>query len=218
VKINDFLKKIDAMEIYEKDYETIQNLLNNVDDRLFVKIIEEVINGNLFFSDFERVFQDTKYVDILKANFESQQKLSTELSRLIDFRKNILGEKYYYNDASNTKIGIPLQPKDGKYSDFYQTISDETLSELYYQLFDVMENDNDIVRASKIRIYETLFQNQQFNKDDLLFFASSYIIPLSYENQTLNGSDITFMTENNLTEDQVKKIKTLSLFLKRDNI
>jgi hypothetical protein len=55
---NDILEKIDNLKLYEKDYDTLLNLLNNADDKFFVKVLEEILNGNLYIQDFERFFEN----------------------------------------------------------------------------------------------------------------------------------------------------------------
>jgi hypothetical protein len=215
MNLKQFLRKVDNMDIYERDYDTIIKLMNNTDDRFFVKVMEEVVNGNLFFSDFERVFQDDAYADILKTNLEAQAKLESDISRLIDFRKNILLESYA-NEAATTRMGMTQQFLDDKYYNFYNEQSEKTVKELYYQLFNNTDNESEIVKAAKLRVYDTVFnQSGQLTKDDILFFKESQIIPIDASYQVLNQSDRNFMIEKNLTEDEMKKIKALSIFLKR---
>jgi hypothetical protein len=219
MKLKEFLRKIDAMDIYEKDFDTILNLLNNTNDRFFVKVMEEVVNGNLFFSDFERVFQDESYAEILKTNLEAQKKLENDITKLVEFRRNILLESNYTNEAATTKIGMTQQFEGDQYKNFYSTQAQNTVKELYYQLFDSTESESDIVKAAKIKIYDTIFNNQgELTRDDMLFFKKSQILPIDFSYQILNRSDLNFMIKYSLTEDEMKKIKALSIFLKRNNV
>jgi hypothetical protein len=219
MKLKEFLRKIDAMDIYEKDFDTILNLLNNTNDRFFVKVMEEVVNGNLFFSDFERVFQDESYAEILKTNLEAQKKLENDITKLVEFRRNILLESNYTNEAATTKIGMTQQFEGDQYKNFYSTQAQNTVKELYYQLFDSTESESDIVKAAKIKIYDTMFNNQgELTRDDMLFFKKSQILPIDFSYQILNRSDLNFMIKYSLTEDEMKKIKALSIFLKRNNV
>ena len=68
------LMGIDNMKnLREKDYATIDFLLKNTSPRLFTKIIEEVLLGNLYISDFESLLSDSqreKYNDIIQQEYE----------------------------------------------------------------------------------------------------------------------------------------------------
>jgi hypothetical protein len=82
-------------------------------------------------------------------------------------------------------------------------------------LFEFNENDSELTIAAKIELKERFF-NGEFEKEDLLLFADSFILPLDFRYQLLNQNDLNFMLENNLTEDEMKKIKSLSIFLKKE--
>ena len=210
----EMLDLVDKMPIYEKDYKIINDLLENLDSALFVKIIEEVLEENIFFSDFERIFPDDRYVETLRENFEKQEELRKEISRLVYFRKEILGESF----DERLNVGLPLPGETSPYLDFYNDIADEERDIIIRSLFEHDENDSYLVTAAKIGLREKLFtQDSGFSKDDLLLFAESYILPLDFRYQVLNKNDKNFMLENNLTDDEMKKIKTLSIFLKRKN-
>jgi hypothetical protein len=210
MKKEELLRRIDELTIYDKDFDTIVSLMNNSDPRLFVKIIEEVVNGNLKFSDFERVFNDKSYSDILAKNLEVQHNLRNEILRTIDYRKNILGENYDL-DYKNGMVGVPVQYADSSLLNFYNTIKAEDTAELAYQLFDVRSTDDDLLQAIKAKLYSTVSGNE----DKLLFYANQYIVPIDPSYQVINYSDEIFMTDNNITEDQMKKIKALSIYLRR---
>jgi hypothetical protein len=212
----EMLTKIDRLVIYQKDYDVIRVLLNNTNDEFFVKVIEEILLGNLYFSDFERIFPSGTYETIIKQNLESQDKLRREIERTIAFRREV--ENANYNiDLKNTKLGVFLPDEGSELYDFYEEERVNVIDNQIYELLETIPTDNDLVRTAKFKIYEAL-ENGDISKEDFLLFAKDYIVPISFEHQVLDKSDINFMIENNLTEEQVKKIKALSLFIKKSEI
>jgi hypothetical protein len=212
----EMLTKIDELVIYQKDYDVIRVLLNNTSDEFFVKVIEEILLGNLYFSDFERIFPSGTYETIIKQNLESQDKLRREIERTIAFRREV--ENANYNiDLKNTKLGVFLPDEGSELYDFYEEERVNVIDNQIYELLETIPTDNDLVRTAKFKIYEAL-ENGDISKEDFLLFAKDYIVPISFEHQVLDKSDINFMIENNLTEEQVKKIKALSLFIKKSEI
>jgi len=200
---DEMINAVDRMVIYKKDYETLSLLMANLEDSLFVKILEEILLGNLFFSDFERIFSDSSYSSTLKRNLEAQDKLKKELDRLTAFRGQ--------TDQAISLIGL-YPPADQNLRVFYNQIKDEEIESQLYSIFEA--NEDDLTKQLKLRIFEAL-QSSQISKEDFLLFSREYILPISIEHQILNKSDLQFATQNNLSEDQVKKIKALSYFIRR---
>jgi hypothetical protein len=216
----EIIKAVQDLPIYEKDYNTILFLMNNLEPKLFVKIIEEIVEGNLFISDFERIFSDEAYSDMLKNNLEKQAELDAKMKKLINFRKTILNDETFTLDPKTNFIGIRRVNKETDpgyefYEEERQRVRDNLISELFY----TMSNDSDIVRAVKLRLYRLILMNQSaYSPDDLLIFAKSYIIPLSIEEETLDKFDYEFMFSNGITELEMKKVKVLSKLLKRKDL
>lgn len=213
----EFLRAIDEMKIYEEDYKVISSLMGSSEDTFFVKVLEEVVKGNLQWSDFSRVFADGKYGATLSRNLESQQRLYEQLSRLARFRRETLNDPSYQIDPSTTMVGVT---KRGQGESEYQFYTESELAErsaLVRGLLSTDPSDSDIVKASKLRIYSAV-QSGTISESDLLLFARDYIVPISFEGQTLSESDISFMQSRGLTEDQVRKIKALSAFLRRKDL
>jgi hypothetical protein len=210
----ELIESLSAMSIYEKDYEVISALLGMNDDNLLVKIVEEVAEGNLLFTDFYSIFSGTKYTGILEANLESQERLRQEIERTIAFRREFGNDPDYAIDPSTTRIGVTVQDAGSPTKGFYDSSEETERNQLIYDILSPDPTDDPVVRRSKLSIYTAITQGT-LSEEDVLLFARDYIVPISYENQVLNGSDISFMVENNLTEDQVRKIKALSAFLRR---
>ena len=53
---------------------------------------------------------------------------------------------------------------------------------------------------------------------DLLFSINEFILPISFEDQTITEADKYFMHENNLDEHTMKKMKALAMFLRRETL
>jgi hypothetical protein len=202
---DEMLRAIDDMVLYSEDYKTVSFLMANLEDSLFVKILEEILIGNLFFSDFERILSDSSYSSVLENNLKAQNDLKTELDRLIAFRGS--------TNQSTTLLGI-YPPGDANLRSFYEIIKNEEVSSQIYSLFEVDPSDDDITRVLKVRMFEAL-QDNEIDENDFLLFAREYILPISIEHQILNNSDRQFAQKNNLSDDQVKKMKALSYFIRR---
>jgi hypothetical protein len=210
----ELMSAIDKMAIYQKDYDAITALLALEDDRLFVKVIEEIAEGALRFTDLYRIFGDQKYASVLASNLESQQRLKEEIERTIAFRREFGPDPDYSIDPMTTKIGVTVQETGAPAKAFYDASEQDERSQQIYTLLSPDQSDDLVTRRLKLAIYSA-FQSGSISEDDLMLFARDYIVPISEERQVLNGSDLSFMVENNLTEQQMKKIKALSAFLRR---
>lgn len=216
---NEIFFLIDQMEFKEKDYETLIFLMDNLTDDLFVKILEEILGGNLFIQDFEQNIGNF-YTNLLKRNLENQEKLTREVERLVNYRRNILGEDFAINFDSF--LGIVRPTLESGNREFYNEINTEIKENFIYDMLTIMPTDSELTKSAKIRILKAIENTGELTNnepsvsiDDILFFAKSNIIPLSINEQILDISDKDFMFENNLTEEQMKKIKAFSIFLKR---
>jgi hypothetical protein len=209
----EMIQKINEMSIYEEDYKVIRALLE-VDDRFFVKVIEEILSGNISFSDFTRIFSDDIYSSLLEKNLESQQKLKTELDRILQFRRIASNNPSLSIDPDTTMIGITIPPENTRMEGFYNELKEETIDNQIFQILESIPTDSELVKASKIKIYNGLKQGL-ISKEDFLLFARDYIVPISSDYQILDSTDINFMVENGITEEQMKKIKALTNFIKR---
>ena len=233
----EILKAIDSMELYKKDYDVILKLLNYNNPSLFTKILEEVIEGNLFWSDFEEILNTKQYENILESELKNQKELDNMLTNLAKLRNN-LGFPELTNENSNFVI-----LDDEKYNQFYKNEIANIRQELLYELIQPTRNDNILTSACKVRLYNALRNGEILAKnpdmytytenivfdgnnnaheyispDDILLFLKSYIIPLDYKMQTLTEFDRTFMHANNLNENEMKKIKSLERLLRYETM
>ena len=68
----------------------------------------------IFFLRLERIFPDDRYVHALRENLEKQEELRKEISRLVYFRKEILGETF----DERLAVGLPLPNEASLYLGF----------------------------------------------------------------------------------------------------
>ena len=155
LSINELLDAVDEMELYKKDYDVIQTLLDTGDDEFFVKMLEEVLMGNLYWSDFEHNLANTNYPEILKDQLKSQAKLNDYVRKIIFLRKSIDSEYEY--DNSIMSLGLVNQyGVNEKTKEFYQEEFMKIRGNLLYDLTESNPNDTVLEMAFKTRIYNAL--------------------------------------------------------------
>lgn len=206
----DLLKYIDNMTITDEAYDVLLNLLN-VDDTLFVKIIEELKNNNLSIYDFASVIgHDSQYNEYLEKSIISQESLYNEfhnlLTRLTELKIITAGETLYnlavaekeYNSGAfnsekkNAVFSLLTSGSDDPYKAFYkQSILTKILNS---SALDNTQNE----------------ENKFF--DSMLLSVQDYLIPIDYNHIILNDYDINFMKKNNMSEDSMKKLKSLAAY------
>ena len=214
---NEMMNAIDRMIIYEKDYITLKKMIDVLEDKLFVKILEEILEGRIFLSDFERIFLDESYISTLSRNLETQDKLRKELDRMLAFKREVDADPAYAIDPTTTKIGITIPSEGTDIRAFYDEVALEVRKDQLYSLFETVSSDSLLIREAKLRV-ANLIQDGEIDEEDILLFSRDYILPIDIEHQVLDKNDMQFMTQNNLSEQQVKKLKALSYFLRREKV
>lgn len=236
--LDDILHKVDKMEIHERDYDTIKMLLKNTDEELFTKILEEVLLGNLYWSDFERYLANTNYPKLLRESIKSQMEMNSELSKLKALRMSIIDEDE--GDADKQSIAI----KSGSlYSDEFSLFKDKII----YELTKIDKNDTALTIVYKYKLYNVIKNAEYFNNlnttdrsnltflenkiidangkeydylnpDDILFLIDEYLLPVDMKYQVLDDFDYNYMEEHNLTPETMQQIKSVSLILRGNNL
>lgn len=240
--IDEILNEIDQMDLYEYDYKIIDKLLASGNNKLFTKILEEVLDGNLYWSDFDEYLSNTEYPKMLEENLQNQEKLYKKLQLFIDFKKNIDSNYQYTNDNDLMYLkGNNINSED---DEFYDNEVIRFKENMLYRILTISPKDNEISLALKNILYNAI-RNYEIYKEDqssyvfedgyvspvgsedkydvldynsILLFLHDLIIPLNYENQQLDEFDKDYMLKNNLNEEQMKQFKSLSMILKRDMI
>jgi len=279
-----------SLDIHEKDVAVILSMINNMESKLFIAVIEEIIKGNLSFCDFERVYTGTEYADLLTTSFAKQDAIKTEYTNLLAFRKEIGKDTSDYNVTNNIGFSdvsfsdeeateLDTLKENALFSGYtfneikenYDTElakdePDEDVCELYseyialqnscdqhkfYQieyaytrdnlldsLTSVKSSDSELTKACKKRLYTAIKNGriiianpdkldddtglvkedssiEYINPNDMIFSADKFILPIDSTKQVLDNNDINFMKEHNITESEVKKLKAVSMFVKR---
>lgn len=304
------LEAIDDLTIYKDEYGIISKLIDELDGTLFTRILEEILNRNISFSDFIQLFPANEYKNLLVYNLENEKRLKERVDRYNEFKQRV--DAYSYVEfRDNNMIAADSQDSHELYTQEVNNLRDNIL----YSLFDGINSDPPLVQASKkaliqyikedkflsdssgvieynrvtnlsqtLKVYETsahlvtlenkgnevipsgtkfyisdkkmvvterytnsyflsgpyeslsaigmnIYENQAraltiktrnleprdiLNK--ILLFAEKEMIPLETEYQYLNKTDTNFMLENNLTEEQMKKMKALATFIRKKEL
>lgn len=243
LSLEDFLKGIDSLDIYEKDYRIIQQLLN-VDGNFFVKVLEEVLLGNLYFSDFERIFKDDTYAELLKRNFEVEKSIIEEAQKLSELRTRMTTAATSTNEIGLTR---EIASHNEKLKKYFTDELKEQRDDFLYQIFSSSQADSELETLAKLKMFNAIknyplanIENLEdktkikindfgkleyafgdetltadyFDPEDLLFFVNEGVLPIAYEYQTISSIDEDFMKANNISLAEMKKIKALSSFLR----
>lgn len=176
----EILVGIDKMPLYKKDYDIIKELIKILEPRLFTKIVEEVLEGTLYWSDFEKFFSNTDYHEILRNNLEVQSNLKRDLKLLSDFRKEIYNTDFTMLD--NNKSLAVISPGIDEYK-YVPVEKGETFdpNRTYYfkngkaDFIEALQFNADHTGFAKDYTYykreENTFYEDEFSKirDDLLY-------------------------------------------------
>lgn len=202
----DILKCIDNMKLREKDYKTMLYMVNRCSPKLFTKIIEEILNGHMFISDFEQIF-DEEVSQTISKNISIQSKIERQYKNLLELRQ-LTAEEININQSLSTTdfansqriMSNPIINSDNK----KQEILDIKLN---YALNFIRKMKGP--KELAFQLYELL----KINPDFLLLEPYEYNIPFEEENIILDDFDREFMLLNSLTDDEMKKYKALSNFI-----
>lgn len=200
---------IDSMAIYENDYPIICNLLENMDDSLFLKVMEEMKDGNLTFSDFKRVLSGDSMGDLMAESFESQEKLYEKYVDLLGYLKDL--KVVSDGDRLGYLAGMPDDLTIGSSGSSLETIDRENAVS---SLISRDPSEDPLAEFYGNAVLADLLDSAKSPKaiDALLLSAHEYLIPVDYDSITITESDRRFMTENSVSEGEMRKIKSLAAF------
>ena len=92
--------------------------------------------------------------------------------------------------------------------------------DVMYQITQPKLDDSLLVRSVKATLYKNLVNGSQTgtitDSEDaagILLSLQDYILPIQSDFQMLTDADTAFMNENNLTEKQMKDMKTVAMFI-----
>jgi len=199
---------IDMLNITNSNYDDILELVLNSDDAFFVKVIEEIKDGNLTFNDFKRTFS---FDGILDSSIEKQAKLYKEhkllSERLLEAEQLQLFDKLKYlvtiyqnKEGNNVIYSAEEIEKENKLISMLTTDSGDLLESLYKNKL-----LNDLLSASDAERSKLV--------DSMLFSLDDYLVPVDFNHIELTDMDLKFARENNMTDDEMKKMKSFSAYL-----
>lgn len=199
---------IDMLNITNSNYDDILELVLNSDDAFFVKVIEEIKDGNLTFNDFKRTFS---FDGILDSSIEKQAKLYKEhkllSERLLEAEQLQLFDKLKYlvtiyqnKEGNNVIYSAEEIEKENKIISMLTTDSGDLLESLYKNKL-----LNDLLSASDAERSKLV--------DSMLFSLDDYLVPVDFNHIELTDMDLKFARENNMTDDEMKKMKSFSAYL-----
>ena len=199
---------IDMLNITNSNYDDILELVLNSDDAFFVKVIEEIKDGNLTFNDFKRTFS---FDGVLDSSIEKQAKLYREhkllSERLLEAEQLQLFDKLKYlvtiyqnKEGNNVIYSAEEIEKENKLISMLTTDSGDLLESLYKNKL-----LNDLLSASDAERSKLV--------DSMLFSLDDYLVPVDFNHIELTDMDLKFARENNMTDDEMKKMKSFSAYL-----
>lgn len=190
----EILTSIDSMTIYKDDVEVIQNLLKYCNDTLFVKIMEEIFLGNLLFSDLKPIFNSPEYTNILEKSLSFQTAFSEYYKKYSDLltAKNLTNDLKLVNLMTIDRNIVFLEKKNQIYSILFSKTGNAMIE--FYQ---------------NIALQDIL--NNPSNLDNILLSVSDYIVPIDYNYIQLTEADTLFMKQEQISEEEMKKIKSVAL-------
>ena len=228
---------------YDREYDVINELIKYGDPKFFAKILEEVVDGNMYWIDFYPILDTPRYKEMLRDELKNQDEMYKELSRMSEFRKNVVnnvgivqshkdyeklakeyGDEKIYNimqyDAKDSVMTIACKSAIFNAVENYKLL-DKNNGEL--SLNTDYEDDNGITiqyrlnNFGELQKYDTSTDTVEFfdylNPDDIIYSADDIILPIDSRYQTLDDADIAFMMNNNISESKMKQFKALRAFL-----
>lgn len=204
----EMLTRLDEITFREKDYKTMLYLVKNTTPKLFVKIFEEILLGNLYISDFELVFSPD-VSRIMDESLEIQDKIALQYRNMLELRK-LMGRytKIEEGESIESKfLEDQLIIADNPSSE--EMITEQQFLKSNHALSFIQSLNPSLPKEFGIKIYEAIISNP----DVLLLETDKYNIPLEMDNIVLDISDQEFMAANNLTKDQMKKMKALANYM-----
>lgn len=193
---NELLNSVDNLILREKDYDTFLKLVTYATPKLFTKIYEEIVLGNLYIKDFEPIFDEN--ANELRVDYiEMQDKIQKQYINMYKLRKQV--------DESLTLEKYNQDQKIVKKSDDKDTFEKMNLAasmidsldttfekELALSLYNLIEENPDLMLASP---------NEKF------------YVAIDFDNIVIDDYDKEYMRINGLSEDEMKKIKSIANYI-----
>ena len=231
-KKDQLIALINQMNVREKDFPIIKALLSTKDPSLISAITEEVLKGNLYWSDLDECLPREKYDEVLNNVLPTQNALLKRISAIAKFNKFAALNEEQLNEIIS-KTGIVKRDDN---LEEYNTDVDNLRADLLASIYTIDVNDNAVERAAKIALMNLLMNGENLKNlsdeelrkykiqnntitntetnetykyidpNDILLWASDFIIPIDENMIVLTDWDVMYMKLHNITEDNMKKI------------
>lgn len=141
---NKIIDYIDNMILYDREYDVVKTLIDNADPRFFTKVLEEVVDGNMYWIDFYPILDTPRFREMLSDTMETQAKLYDEIRKMSEFRENITTLSY--------KNNLGISRSDRSYEELSKAYHDERL----YNLLQYTQTDNIMTIACKSALFNAI--------------------------------------------------------------
>ena len=192
---------INNKTLYEKDYDTL-NMLLNTNDRFFIRVMTEIAKGNLQLSDFETLIGGPSYDKRVEENFILSEKLQKDLELILESNDAI--------NNFNSKLDIAIHENLLVSSDRIELI-EEVVDEDIYNFFKHTPEASLLFRVHKQKLLDQ-YNSGNIDRGFLNRYINVPIIPINYNDIILTEDDKLFALSKGLTIPEVKKIKSLSYY------
>lgn len=210
---------IDNMPIYTEDYASILNLINNMPDALFAKLMDEVIPDNddtstaidyELLRDFAEAVDSKDFQTKIAACIENQDKLYFEYTNLMTLIK-----QYEIVTDGDKQTLLQLAATDEM---AYK--ADDTMS-LSLRDIDKQNIITSLLTNEETSGLENIYLNKILSNvmlgdtntiDSLVLSNHEFLVPVDMRYIIITDNDRIYMRLNNITDDEMKKIKSLAVF------
>lgn len=235
MKLEEIVEAVNDMSFYVDDVPVILQMLEYLTPEEFTRCLEEILSGNLFFSDFRDIFKDTDYSKNLQTTFEQQYELSQRIAAIKAIRQDMLAynneitgelqdiqyfQKYNLDDPTKSVMGIEESTISVKPSieKLYNMSEDRLRQNLLYSLTNIKSSDSILTKQYKAKLYKELNDpSSRYSVRDIFFFMQNFILPVEPESQILTDIDTKFMLDNGISAETMKQIKATTIFLQQKN-
>lgn len=193
---NELLNSVNNLILREKDYDTFLKLVTYATPKLFTKIYEEIVLGNLYIKDFEPIFDEN--ANELRVDYiEMQNKIQNQYINMYKLRKQVDESLTLEKYNQDQKIVKKLDDKDtfekmNLAASMIDSLDTTFEKELALSLYNLIEENPDLMLASP---------NEKF------------YVAIDFDNIVIDDYDKEYMRINGLSEDEMKKIKSIANYI-----
>lgn len=193
---NELLNSVNNLILREKDYDTFLKLVTYATPKLFTKIYEEIVLGNLYIKDFEPIFDEN--ANELRVDYiEMQDKIQNQYINMYKLRKQVDESLTLEKYNQDQKIVKKSDDKDAfekmnLAASMIDSLDTTFEKELALSLYNLIEENPDLMLASP---------NEKF------------YVAIDFDNIVIDDYDKEYMRINGLSEDEMKKIKSIANYI-----